>query len=236
MTSRLIDHQATGRSLVATQYTQSPRFLAWLRALLEKCDSIEKLFQKIAIQSDIDEAEGVNLDVIGDIVGVNRIVPDAVALQFFGFEGQPAADTFGEEGRLTVGSRFREESETNTTSTVLYDPEYRLLIRAKIIKNHSIGTNDDILRCLDFLFDTEHNVVEDIGGMFIGIGIGRELTFTEKVIIKTLDILPRPSGVRIDWRSSFNAERYFGFEGQPGALPFGEEEMPEIGGYFSEEF
>jgi len=231
-----IDHQAIGRGRVVTQYTESRKFLATIRALLAASAELEAVFQKIAEQADIDLAEGVNLDVIGEIVGVSRILPDSIAVQFFGFEGQAGGDVFGEDGALGIGSRFRDEQEPETATSVLADPEYRLLIRAKIVKNHARGTNEDILQGLSYLFNAPRTIVEDLGGMAIGVAIGRQLTFQEKALLKVLDILPRPAGVRINWRATFGATSYLGFDGQPQALSFGEEGQPSIGGLFAEEF
>lgn len=236
MSSAVLDHQVTGRSRVATQYTESPKFLAYLRALLASSAELETVLQQIAAQVDIDVAEGVNLDVIGEIVGIGRILPNSIAVQFFGFQGQPGADVFGEEGALGIGSRFRDELEPETATSVLADPEYRLLIRAKIVKNHAHGTNEDILQGLAYLFNAPLTVVEDAGGMAIGVAIGRQLTFQEKAMVTNLDILPRPAGVRIKWRATFDSANYFGFDGQPGALSFGEEGLPTIGGLLAEEF
>ena len=236
MNSTVLDHQSLGRSRVATQYTESQKFLAYIRALLDSSADLESVLQKVAEQSDIDLAEGVNLDVIGEIVGVSRIIPESIAVRFFGFEGQPGGDVFGEEGVLGIGSRFRDELEPETATSVLADPEYRLLIRAKIVKNHAHGTNEDILQGLAYLFNAPRTVVEDLGGMAIGVAIGRQLTFQEKALVTVLDILPRPAGVRINWRATFDSANYFGFDGQPGALSFGEEGQPTVGGLLAEEF
>lgn len=236
MSSAVIDHQELGRSRVATQYTEAQKFLAYIRALLASSAEMEAVLQKVAEQSDIDLAEGVNLDVIGEIVGISRILPNSIAVKFFGFEGQPGGDVFGEEGALGIGSRFREELEPETATSVLADPEYRLLLRAKIVKNHAQGTNEDILLGLAYLFNAKRTVVEDLGGMRIGVAIGRQLTFQEKAMVTTLDILPRPDGVQIAWRATFDSNKYFGFEEQPGALSFGEEGQPDVGGLLAEEF
>jgi hypothetical protein len=236
MSSTVLDHQALGRSRVATQYTESQKFLAYVRALLDSSVELETVLQQVAAQTDIDVAEGVNLDVIGEIVGINRILPNSIAVKFFGFEGQPGGDVFGEENQLGIGSRFRDELESETDTSVIADPGYRLLIRAKIVKNHARGTCEDILQGLAYLFNAPLTVVDDLGGMAIGVAIGRQLTFQEQVTVQTLDILPRPAGVRISWQAMFNASNYFGFDGQPGALSFGEEGQPTVGGLFAEEF
>lgn len=236
MSSTPIDHKALGRSRVAAQYLDSSKFLAFIDALLTPVQELEGVFQQLAMLPDIDWAEGVNLDIIGDIVGVERVIPNSIPVQFFGFDGQPGAQVFGEEGVRGIGSRFRDELEPDTATSVLADPEYRLLIRAQIVKNHAKSTNEDAIAGLAYLFGATRIVVEDLGGMGIGISIGRALTFLEKAMVTNLDILPRAQGVRIKWRSTFESSNYFGFDGQTGAMSFGEEGSPTVGGLFAEEF
>lgn len=240
MSSTVLDHQSLGRSRVATQYTESQKFLAYIRALLDSSAELEAVLQKVAEQTDIDIAEGVNLDVIGEIVGISRIIPASVQLAFFGFQDNAAALNFGEEGAQGVGGRFYDEGEPYLATSVLNDPEYRMLIRAKIVKNHAIGTNEDVIAGLAYLFGGGNMAiqvaVEDIGNMAIQVAVGRPLTYLEKVLISQLDILPRPGGVRISQRVTFETTNYFGFDGQNNAMSFGEEGQPSVGGLFAEEF
>lgn len=239
MTAAIIDHLAVGRSRVAAQYTESQKFLAYIRALLASSAELEAIFQKVAEQVDIDLAEGVNLDVIGEIVGISRIIPASVQLAFFGFQDNAAALNFGEEGSQGIGARFYDEGEPYLATSVLNDPEFRLLIRAKIVKNHALGTNEDVIAGLAYLFGGGMAIqvaVEDIGGMAIQVAVGRPLTYLEKVLITNLDVLPRPAGVRISQRVTYSTTSYFGFDGQSSALSFGEEGQPSVGGQFAEEF
>lgn len=239
MTAATIDHLAVGRSRVAAQYTESQKFLAYVRALLASSAELEAVLQKVAEQVDIDLAEGVNLDVIGEIVGISRIIPASVQLAFFGFQDNAAALNFGEEVSQGIGARFYDEGEPYLATSVLNDPEFRLLIRAKIVKNHALGTNEDVIAGLAYLFGGGMAIqvaVEDIGGMAIQVAVGRPLTYLEKVLITNLDVLPRPAGVRISQRVTYSTTSYFGFDGQISALSFGEEGQPSVGGQFAEEF
>lgn len=201
MTSSYIDHDAEARSRVAMQYTESARFLATLSALASKCHELELVLLSLKEISDIDLSQGVQLDVIGDIVGVTRYIPKSVTIPFFGFYNNGlGATVFGEEGNIAIGSRFREELESNTATTVLQDPEFRTLIRAKIYKNHSLGTPEDIIAGLNYIFNSREVYIDDSGGMKISIVLTRPVTLVEKVLIEELDILPRPNGVSLKMR------------------------------------
>jgi Protein of unknown function (DUF2612) len=235
MTTITVDHSEIGLSRVALQYYESANFRAYITALLQHSFEIEALFQKMALQVDIDIAEGVNLDVIGIIVGRSRIIPLAIPVGFFGFFDQPGVLAYGEEGVLAAGGRFRDETEPAFASSVLADPEYRLLLKAKIIKNHSKGYAEDALAGLSMLFGVPA-AVSSIGVMTMQIGVGRELRYWEQVILTDLDLISRPTGVLIDQRVSYDANAYFGFSDQPNAKTFGEEGSATYGGKFANEF
>lgn len=256
----MIDHSALAESRIATQYQASENFRAYIRALMAQSQELEGVFQSIAESRDIDLAEGVQLDIIGEIVGVSRIVRSAINLRFFGFNGQPNAVTFGEENMpggglldgtypldgswylspwvvwpVDWGGRLRDEEESYIGTTVLSDPEYRLLIRAKIVKNHSKGTNEDIIAGLSYIFDDAPSIVYDVGGMAIGVAIGKALTVTEIALLTNEDIIARPAGVKLTFIAVYPAGSQFGFDGQTGALGFGEE-MSIGGGVLAEEY
>lgn len=201
-----IDHVALGLSRVAVQFQASPNFLAYLTAILMSDNELESVFQQVAQQVDIDLAEGVNLDTIGVIVGISRVLP--------GGAGNP----------LSAGQ------------SVLSDAQYRMLLRAKIVKNHSRGLNEDIIKGLNYLFNTNYSAIDDNNDMTISIGVGTMLDIVQQTMLNLLDILARPAGVLIRYRAMFNGHAYFGFEGQTNALGFGEEGQPTVGGTFAEEF
>lgn len=201
-----IDHVALGLTRVAAQYQNSADFLAYLTAILTLDNELEAVFQQVAQQVDIDLAEGVNLDTIGAIVGISRVLP-----------GGP-------------------DNPLPPEDSVLTDAQYRLLLRAKIVKNHSRGTNEDLIKGLCYLFGTDYAAIDDNDDMTVSIGVGKMLGPVEQAMLNLIDILPRPGGVLIQYRAMFDGHKYFGFEGQTNALGFGEEGQPTVGGTFAEEF
>ncbi|TXG97759.1 MAG: DUF2612 domain-containing protein [Nevskiaceae bacterium] len=223
-----IDHSAQARGLTATQYRDRIKFLKTLDVFMKEVQDLEDALFKVAALTDIDIATGVNLDVLGDIVGVSRNIDKGILLPFFGFQDTDGGVVFGEEGAAGVGARFLEEGEDYTATSVLQDPEFRLIIRAKIVKNHAVGTNDDILRGLNYIFSGSINLIDDQGGHKVSVGIGRQISYTEKLFIRQLDLLPRPNGVQLGIVLSFGSDGFFGFEDTPNAKGFDE-------GVFAEE-
>lgn len=221
--------------LITSEHKDRPKYRAMVDAVSSAFAGCYDLAQQMPALFDLDAAEGAQLDVIGEWVGQSRLIPNVLVVQFFGFEGEPAALTYGEEGNPSIGGRFYGEGEPISGSTVLADPEYRTIIKAKIVRNNAKGQTADIVRALNFMFSAPA-VIDDPGTMAIGVAIGRQLTLVERAIITELDILPRPSGVRIAWRGYYNGNGYLGFEGQPGAAPFAEEGYTGPLGYLMEEF
>jgi len=231
MTPDIIDHREVGRGRVATQYTASPKFLAFIDALMVQANEIEALLHDLEKITDIDESEGVQLDVIGDIVGISRRLKDAILLAFFGFDDAENSLNFGEEGNIAVGGRFVEEDEPYLATNLLNDADYRLLIRAKIAKNHSDGTSESIISVLKYLFNAEKVIVDDIGGMAFKVGIGRALSYSERVLIKSGLIIPKPAAVQIAEFFYFKTSIPFGFSDQSNVGTFDQD-----GCTFVEEF
>lgn len=235
MTSAYIDHTVEARSRVAMQYKESARFLASISALADKCQELESALLSLKEISDIDLSQGVQLDVIGDIVGVSRYIPKSVTIPFFGFYDNGLGSTvFGEDGNIAIGSRFREELESNTATTVLQDPEFRTLIRAKIYKNHSIGTPEDIIAGLNYIFNSREVYIDDSGGMKISVLLTRPVSLAEKVLIEELDILPRPNGVSMKVKGWIFTS-CFGFTDSYNSVGFAEEGSTDVDHLFFEE-
>jgi hypothetical protein len=206
-----IEHISLGLSRVIKQYQNSPNFLAALTALLAQNDTCEALLQSMYELPSIAVMQGVNLDVIGRIVGITRDIPNGIQFVFFGFDGESDQTVFGELGQDGIGSRFYDLGEPITETDVLGDIEYRLLLQAKILKNASKATGEDILNALALLFSVNVVNVDDYGGMEMGVAIGRQLTQIEQAILQNIDILPRPACVLLDSVVNYDAGNCFGF-------------------------
>lgn len=222
-------------ALITSEHRDRPKFAQMVGDVTLAWGDITDFLRTVPAAFDVDTAVGAQLDIIGLWVGQPRLIPSVLLVGFFGFDDNPAALPYGEEGDLSVGGRFYGEGEDFTASTIPADPEYRTLILARIARDMAKGTTDEIVGVLSFVFSAPATI-DDPGDMTIGIAIGRLLTLTERAIISGLDILPRPAGVRISRRVMYDASRYFGFSDQINALPLGEEGSPAVGGPLAEEF
>lgn len=110
--STQIDYVAAGLARLTSEYQGQPKLAAYLTALLQPLNNIEQAGQDIERSFDIDTAVGVQLDRIGDLVGIGRLVENADPLPFFGFEDTPNAGVYGE-----VRTNFLRNSTMQGAST-----------------------------------------------------------------------------------------------------------------------
>lgn len=221
--------------LITSEHNQRPKFTAMVAAVTRAWDDLFTFTQSIPAAFDLDSASGAQLDVVGQWVGQSRLIANVLLVQYLNFDGQPAALPFGDEGDPSIGGRFFDEGDSLAGSTILADPEYRTIIRARIVRNNAKGLTSDFINSLNFIFNAPA-IIDDRGTMALAIYIGRPLSLTELAIITGLDILPRPAGVRIETRGYYNANGYLGFEGQTGAATFAEEGYIGLVGQLTEEF
>ena len=183
-------------SLITSQHADKPKFVAMVQAVAGGFGDITAAIQSLPAAFDLDAAIGAQLDVVGQWVGQSRVVPGVLTLGYFGFSDNVAAVRFGEEGKPSIGGRFYEESEPVTSTAVLADPEYRTILKAKIIRNHYDGTTEEIESALQFIFNAPGSV-RDNGTMSIDLVIGAPLSPVEQSLLTNFDLLPRPAGVKI---------------------------------------
>lgn len=227
------------RSLVTFQFENSPVFDKYLQLMGVGIEELKEVYRDLLELRSIDTAIGVQLDIIGKIVGQDRTLVDVNLLEFFGFEGEFQAGSFGDVYDPSVGAILYSMGEKTTGNIELNDDMYRLFIRARIAKNITRATPEDVMHFSNFIFNTEGSSVEDEGKGTFRLSIGRILTKTEAGLIRYLNrtanydsgLFPKPIGVKM-WFSSFNYNQFFAFAGVPNAKGFGNLIYPTYDGEY----
>jgi hypothetical protein len=163
-------------------------------------DELEAPMFNWAESLDLDSASGNELDIIGEIVGQRREILDYSEVKYFGFADSVGSLGFGDLYNSNVGGRFRSLYEPTENMRLLEDPEYRIFIRARILRNKSKGTRNEILSAIETLFGTQgvDLVLDPTDPMTVDvIYTGVELSATNQYIIQNYDILPLPAGMQI---------------------------------------
>jgi hypothetical protein len=183
-------------SLITSEHADKPLFAALVEKVAGGFGEIVDTLRSLPASFDLDTAVGVQLDAVGLWIGQPRAVSGVLTVGYFGFAEDPSALTFGEENDPSVGGRFIDEGEAATGTAVLADPEYRLILKAKIVRNQYRGTTEELEDALEFIFGVPVSV-RDTGTMTIDLVINGPLSVVAQSLITNFDILPRPAGVSI---------------------------------------
>jgi len=224
-----IDHKSLAISRLATQFKESTNLINYIRALLLEANNLEEVFCDLLEKRWIDTAEGVNLDILGSIVGQSREFIDAEIFDYFGFADNPQAQSFGSVVDASLGGRFKFVDEITTGIRQLTDDEYRLFIKARISRNRTSSTPEDIISQIRYIFDSPLVLFID-GDTKYEISIGRKLGLNEKSILLDTNIVPKTAGVQASYVTEFDSNNFFGFQGLPNSLGLGSVSNPSQGG------
>jgi hypothetical protein len=223
------DYLFEARDRITEQFKNKATIDKYLQLLIDQQNDIQDVFKDLLQKRSSDEATGATLDNIGEIVGQPRELISADLFNFFGFQGALKADTFGDFGIPTTGSKFYDFGQPLGGNVQLDDETYRLFIKAKILKNRTASTPEEFLAFVNFIFGTGTTAILAEGEAEYTIMFGRELSPFEQVLLNYVSnsqgypsrLIPKTVGVRINF-GWFLAGNYFGFQGAPGALGFGE--------------
>ena len=228
--------------LITTQFEGKDVFNRYLRLLKIESQRILEVARDLMQKRDIDSATGAQLDIIGDIVGQPRTIVNADLFPFFGFQGNVAANSFGTVFKSTVGGYWYSLGQKIGGDVTLSDDMYRMIIKAKIIKNNARGTNEDYIKFGNFVLNAPVSFETDEGGNAGAVVlVGRRMTMFEKAlmayIFEGLDYnftyTPKPLGVGIEVQE-FDSTGTLGFLGTPSAKGMITLSYPFGGGVFAD--
>lgn len=245
-----INHVVVAQSRVTQQYRDKPKFMAYVAMLAEAFDDIELCLVNLRLLDDIDAQlygfyvnTGVNLDVVGEVLGQKRRITDALQRPLFGFADDNTSLPFAEEGGdPDIGGYFWDEDSSATMDALLDDDPYRVALRArKLLDMMRVVSADDVYGVLDIVFPDLANAspiaqVIDLGMMCFAVQLPRLPTQNELAIIRYAKLMPRPAAVRYELSYYDSTAQNFGFSEDPSAYGFGEEGGdPDLGGVMAEE-
>lgn len=216
------------RSRYTVQFEDQPVFDKYVQLMLSECQELQKQYKALMQERSLDTAVGAQLDLLGAIVGQGRMLVNVDIFEFFGFDAVPNSLGFGTLGDPSVGGIFYDANNPRFGNVELNDDLYRLLIKAKIAKNVTRATPEDIMRFANFVFSTEGSTIQDEGGAAFRLLVGRQLSAIERNLLtyvdKTFDynsyLLPKPVGVRVSF-GDFDYNNFFAFSEVPNAKGFG---------------
>lgn len=207
-----VDYLSLARTRTTEQFKleNAPIFDRYLQLLVFEIQNLQKTYQDLMQLRSLDTATGKQLDIIGDIVGQERVLISADLYDFFGFVGAPKAGSFGDLDDTSVGSKFWSLGQPLGGNVQLDDETYRLFIRAKILKNTTASTSEEFIKSINLIFGTVGTLaIEDSSTepATVQVLFSRPLSDFEKALLFYVDdsggypsrLIPKTVGVRVQY-------------------------------------
>lgn len=184
---------STYTDLVTPQHSDKPKFMAMLAAVAGAFVDQQNLLASLPDAFDIDQAIGVQLDAVGQWVGLPRGVRVPISNVYFAWD---TAGVGWDEGV------WKRPSDPSSGITYLDDASYRLLLRAKIGANHWDGSMAGSVAILNGIFAPVGltPVLTDNQDMSMTITLsGGQISALSKALIDGGYIPVRPVGVQVNY-------------------------------------
>lgn len=190
-------------NLLIKQYWEKPKAKAHVELVVGKFEKIYNLFNDFQNQYDLDKAMGVQLDTIGKIVGLSRIVPYGLPKIFFGFSNNTSNKGFSDRFDNTRQSApFYNKFEIAYSDLELNDYDYRFFLKIKIAKNNASAfmVSDDMVSIQDVIMTAFENraYISDHYDMSMILYVSPTFSTDRLDLIIKMNLLPKPMGVRYD--------------------------------------
>ena len=216
-----------GITRLAYQFKSSIKFQNFLKSFLAEYEELKISDLQLLNERYLDNAVGKQLEGIGEIVGIERPIAIIDVIGAFGFLGDDNARGFGDLFDPDVGGNFVNK---DSTEELIGDDLYRIVIRAKIIKNQIAMIVDDTTRLISFMFggvEVRYFLFENLKPVY---AIGKIISPLEAFLLDNIPILIGLEDVT--YFVSYN-EDAFSFDGDISGLGFGDINDPQIGGNFA---
>jgi len=125
--------------MLLDQYQNKPLLLAYFKAFFEEMDNLFSQLDAVYLGRTIEQAVGVQLDILGVIIDQSRQI--ALANLFFGFQG--AGEKMAASATPADGGIFKGSESEGFVTVPLTDAVYRRLLLAKsqVHNRHAISIN-----------------------------------------------------------------------------------------------
>jgi hypothetical protein len=151
-------------ALVTSEHSDKPKFMTMLAMVVQPIADIQALIASLPAMFDLDLAVGPQLDILGQLIGVSRILREPLVGVYFTLGG--TGPGFG------VGT-WKGPFDPDDFLTTLPDDAYRLLLRAKVLNNKWDGTIPSAYAIWEALFEgTDFGIlIQDYGNMHMAFAL-----------------------------------------------------------------
>lgn len=177
-------------NLITSAFQNKPKFTAVVSLVTALPVQIQSQLALLTTAYDIDTASGVQLDQIGQWVGISRNISIPISGVYFTFDGSD----------YTVGWDYGtwQPASKPTQVTSLPDDAYRTLIRTKIAANHWDGTTPGAYLIWDQIFTNTTILIQDNQDMTYDLAVVGGIIDSLTLALLTGGYIPlKPEGIKI---------------------------------------
>lgn len=221
----MVDRVAQAEGLLIEQYRDSENLKALIGAATAELQESEQAHIDLLNNRSIDTAIGVNLDIIGRILVIDRPFTDPDPEDVFTFDnpseiGQGFTNV---SGSLLGGYYIGLNPIDNQTYS---DSNYRFVLKGKIVFNNTNGSLADMVAYASLLFDVDFVITEKIGS--VTLFVARTVGLQERRILE--QTFPLPAGISLGSIVTSTGYDTFAFAGDDTGLGFGDSSDAGVGG------
>lgn len=180
-----VDFLEEARERATEQFRDKKVFDKYLDVMLYNNIGLLEEFKDLKQLLNVDNASGETLDLIGRIVGQERIITDITTIIYFAFEGYALGTGYGAIDNLGSTGNYKDLYDTSEGEKVLLsDIEYRLFIKAKMFKNNMSATPKGLIDLIEGVVGRRDVIKFEDGGARVKVFLSSDLTLLEKAILK----------------------------------------------------
>lgn len=179
-------------ALITSEYSASPNYMEMVAQTCQPFADLVSVLQAAPFTYDVDIAIGNQLDVVGQWVGVSRLVEVPIVDVYFSFD---LAGVGFDEGVWW----YKGAPENELVS--LPDDFYRAVIKARILNNHWNGSKEDAYKLATWIFGPLGYtlLIKDNADLTMALGLAGGQPPTQLIIALLIsgkfDV--KPAGVQI---------------------------------------
>lgn len=201
-----VDYSAQAQSRYTSLFKNKDVFNRYAQTLLSQPIAIQTALGQIYSDFNLDSGYGIQLDIIGALVGQPRGYIPVDVIPYFGCTagGAPVTGYYplGTLSNPSVGGYLYSLSDTSA-GRLMDDDTYRLVIRGRILANNSHATPEDMIAGLTFLLGVDYGYITEGPGTVVNIKITKSLTPLQTYVIQGVgsgnSLVPAPIGVNVNF-------------------------------------
>ena len=200
LTNKYPDGVTRADKLIISQYNLSTNLHKYIECFTIVFNDVLQAAIQVATQRYLDYASGQQLDVIGIIVGQPRQLAGSKPLGYFGYydNAQAQDPSVGNDYNATIGGILKGDLDKDSAEFILTDDDYINVIKAKILKNSSNCTVDDVIEYVNLIVGrkVDLEIIESETENAAHLRYHEKLSATDKAILSSTIKQMKVGGVR----------------------------------------